>query len=442
MSTFLSSMGDGFARLRAKAGAAISDMCHIWAAEMRSVFKDEGMLIFFVIVPLLYPLLYSWCYNNETVREVPVAVVDRSHSRESRDFIRKCDASPDVRVAHRCNSLEEARRLVGEQEAKGVLYVPYDYADKLNRLEQAHVGVYCDMSLMLSYKAVYQTAFMVATETGKDIRVRLAGNHTSREDELTMEPMEVADIAVSNPSGGYGSFLIPGVLMLIMQQTLLLGIGLGAGTARENNRYRDLVPVSSHHDGILRIVLGKSVCYLMIYSVAAAWLALAVPKLFGFPSMPHLPTLAAFMLPYLLSCIFFGMVLSCVVRYRENTLLLVVFTSVPFLFLAGVTWPQCAVPGAWQGVSSLIPSTYGIRGFIRISSMGASIADVAGELRALWIQTACYFTAACLVYAYQVRQARRNAKRHIGGLRDMAARLLAQGAEHAPGTQGHEGNAQ
>ena len=62
----------------------IRDACQIWREELMLVLKDEGVLIFFVIVPLIYPLLYSWIYNNETVREVPVVVVDDSHSSMSR----------------------------------------------------------------------------------------------------------------------------------------------------------------------------------------------------------------------------------------------------------------------------------------------------------------------------------------------------------------------
>ena len=53
----------------------INDTFFIWREELKQVFKDEGMLIFFIIVPLIYPLLYSWIYNNETVHDVPVAVV-------------------------------------------------------------------------------------------------------------------------------------------------------------------------------------------------------------------------------------------------------------------------------------------------------------------------------------------------------------------------------
>jgi len=70
----------------------LSSLCYIWWLETKSTIKDEGVLIFFLVVPLAYPLLYSWIYNNEVVREVPVAIVDLSHSSSSREFIQDFDA--------------------------------------------------------------------------------------------------------------------------------------------------------------------------------------------------------------------------------------------------------------------------------------------------------------------------------------------------------------
>ncbi len=136
----------------------IWDMCFIWKTEMRNVFRDEGVLIFCILVPLGYPLLYSWIYNNEVVREVDTAIVDLSHSHTSREFIRDYDASPDVKATYYCNSLDEAKQLVQKAGCSWnpLLFLPTSIR-KLNRGEQAHVGVYCDMSLMLTYKAIYQT---------------------------------------------------------------------------------------------------------------------------------------------------------------------------------------------------------------------------------------------------------------------------------------------
>ena len=384
----------------------IYDMCHIWAKEMRSVFADEGVLLFFIFLPLFYPVLYSWIYNNEVVNKVPVAIVDLSHSHDSREFVRKVDACSGVRVAYYCNNLEEAREVVGHQKAHGILYFPSDFATKLHRGEQAHVGVYCDMSLMLTYKAIYQTAQSVASHINSGIQISKGGGFTDRDDELTAHPLEFDEVPIFNTTGGYGNAILPGVLVLILQQTMLLGIGMAAGTSRELNRNRELIPVSKHYGGIFRIVFGKAMVYFMVYAVMGMYLTLVVPKMFGFVSMVTWTTILGFLLPYILSCVFFGLMLSCLVRYRENVMLLVVFTSVPLLFMTGISWPQSNIPAFWQGFAWVFPSTFGIRGFLRISSMGASLADILPEFRALWIQTGAYFLATCLVFRLQLRSAR------------------------------------
>lgn len=405
-----------------KINEGVHDMCYIWAKEMKATVKDEGVLIFFILVPLFYPLLYSWIYNNEIVREVPVAVVDLSHSDMSRKFIREYDASPDVKVAYHCNNMEEAKSLVGKQVVRGILYFPEDFALNINRMTQAHVGVYCDMSLMLYYKAVYQTATAISSDINSKIQIQLSGNYSDRENEISTRPLDYEEVPIFNNTSGYGNFIIPGVLMLILQQTLLLGIGLSAGTARENNRYKDLVPVSRHYQGIFRIVLGKSMCYFMIYSVMAAYIVLAVPRFFHFVSMAHGTDMLGLMVPYLLSCIFFGMMLSCLVRYRENIMLMVIFTSVPFLFMSGISWPQSNIPGVWQAIACLFPSTFGIRGFVRLNSMGATLSDIQQEYQALWIQATVYFFISCIVYRYQIINARRHA---IERLEKMKKRVLS-----------------
>ena len=387
----------------------IHDMCFIWWQEMKNVVKDEGVLIFFIIVPLLYPLLYSWIYNNEVVNEVPVAIVDMSHSKSSREFIQKLDASSQVQVSYHCNNLAEAQTLVGKQVVHGVIYFPSDFDQKIYRGEQTTVGVYCDMSLMLTYKAIYSSAQAVSMEMNKHIQLSQTRNYTSRDEEITVKPLDYEEVPMFNATGGYGNAILPAVLMLILQQTLLLGIGLSAGTARENNRYQDLVPVSKHYNGIFRIVLGKALCYFMIYAVMGAYITLCVPRFFHFTSLVHAADLLGLMVPYLLACIFFGMIISCAVRYRENIMLLVVFTSVPLLFLTGISWPQSNIPGYWQGISWLVPSTFGVRGFLRISSMGGTLQDIEIEYQALWIQVVVYFFITCLVYRYQIIRARRHA---------------------------------
>ena len=395
----------------------LQDTAYVWREEMRQVFHDEGVLIFFILVPLAYPLLYSWIYNNEVVHEVPVVVVDQSHSQLSRQFIRMCDASPDVRIFSYAEDLDDAQSMVSRQLVKGVYLIPSDFSTRLNRMEQGTVSVYCDMSLMLTYKAIYQTAVGVSQKMGASIQKKLSGNYTSREDQITVRPLEFDEVPIFSPAGGYGSFVLPAVLMLILQQTLVLGIGLSAGTARERNRYGDLIPIHRAYSGIYRIVFGKAACYLMVYAVMGAYLTLVVPRMFSFPALAHWHDLLLMMIPYLLACIFFGMSVSCLVRYRENVMLLMVFVSLPLLFLSGISWPQSNMPGVWQGVSWLFPSTFGVRAFVRMNTMGGTLGDVVPEIRCLWIQAAAYFGTACLVYGFQIRLTRQHAQARLAHLR-------------------------
>ena len=96
--------------LKDKITQGINDLFYIWKREFRTTFRDQGVLIFFVLVPLVYPLIYSFIYTNEVVREVPAVVVDDSRSSLSREYLRKVDATPDIQIVAYCADMEEANK--------------------------------------------------------------------------------------------------------------------------------------------------------------------------------------------------------------------------------------------------------------------------------------------------------------------------------------------
>lgn len=382
----------------------IIDVAKVWMHEYRQIFKDEGTLLFVILVPLLYPVLYSWIYNNEVVKEVPVAVVDCSHSAMAREFVRHCDASSDVKVAYRCNSLEEAKDLVGHQKVYGVIYMPEDFGTRLGRMEQAHVSVYCNMGLMLTYKAIFQTCTAVAADLNSRIQIELSGAYTAREGEITASPINVRDVPMFNNTGGYGNFILPGVLVLVLQQVLLLGIGMAYGTSYEKHGFVRLKPMLERNFGLSRIMVGRTLGFLVLFVMLSAWVLLAIPRIFNFVHIMHRGEFLLFTVPYLLACIFFAITFSFIVRQRENVMLLVVFTSVPFLFMSGVSWPKSNIPEIWQWTGYLFPSTFGIQGFIKLNTMGCLFSDIWPEIKALWMQVIVYGALATLVTRWQVRR--------------------------------------
>ncbi len=395
-------------KLSNKIKQGIDDLFYIWLQEFRNTFRDQGVLIFFIIVPLLYPLLYGFIYTNEVVREVPAVIVDMSNSSISREYIRKVDATADVQIVAYCANMEEAKQVMKNREAYGVIYIPSDFSKNITKGVQAHVSIYCDMSGLLYYKSMLMANTAVSLDMNRDIKISRASNTTERQDEITGYPIEYEDIALYNPTNGFAAFLIPAVLILLIQQTLLLGIGLSAGTSREQNRFKDLVPINRHYNGTLRIVFGKGLCYFMIYAIISIYVLCIVPHIFQLNQIGMPKDLILFLLPYLASCIFCAMSLSIFIRNRETCMLIYVFTSVPLLFISGISWPGAAIPAFWKYFSYLFPSTFGINGYVKINNMGASLSQISFEYYALWIQTCIYFLTTCIVYRWQIIRSRKH----------------------------------
>ena len=392
-------------RLRYIIKEGLLDTFYIWKDELRNVFKDAGVMIFFFLVPFVYPLLYSFIYNNEVVHEAKMVVVDQSDSYLSREFTRRVNATPDVEVVGVCPDMAEAKKMLDEKKAYGILLFPPDYSKDLHEGRQTTVSLYCDMSALLFYKAFLLAATEVSLDMGKELRMHNNPSSTDKMDQITVDPIPYESVALFNSQNGFASFLVPAILILVLQQTLILGIGMLGGTAREKNRFHSLVPICRHFNGTLRIVFGKSLTYLLLYVVVCIWVLAIVPKLFSLPQVGEPLTILLFLLPYLFACIF--MTLSGFMTSRESPMLVFVFTSVILLFISGVSWPEAAIPPFWKVVGYLFPSTPGIQGFIRINTAGASLHEVAHEYRVLWIQAGVYFILSCIIYRYQIIRSRK-----------------------------------
>ena len=327
-------------RLRYIIKEGLLDTFYIWKDELRNVFKDAGVMIFFFLVPFVYPLLYSFIYNNEVVHEAKMVVVDQSDSYLSREFTRRVNATPDVEVVGVCPDMAEAKKMLDEKKAYGILLFPPDYSKDLHEGRQTTVSLYCDMSALLFYKAFLLATTEVSLDMGKELRMHNNPSSTDKMDQITVDPIPYESVALFNSQNGFASFLVPAILILVLQQTLILGIGMLGGTAREKNRFHSLVPICRHFNGTLRIVFGKSLTYLLLYVVVCIWVLAIVPKLFSLPQVGEPLTILLFLLPYLFACIFMSMTLSGFMTSRESPMLVFVFTSVILLFISGVSWPE------------------------------------------------------------------------------------------------------
>lgn len=386
-------------RLTQNIGNWFAYAAKVWRREFYLVTHDAGALIFFVLLPLFYPVVYTVIYNPEVVRELPVAVVDNSRTAESRQLVRMMDATPAIKLGGYAANLQEARQWMAEKDVFGVVVIPEDYARKIGRGEQTVVNFYSDMSLLLRYRTFVSALTDVQLATGAQIRQELMNDTgmSLAEGSGSGSPINNEAYFLGDTEQGFASFIIPGIVVLILQQSMLLGITLLGGTASERRRRnRGIDPMAIPGAPASATVIGKAMCYTVIYLPLAIYILHFIPEWFNLPHEGSAVDYLLFIFPMLVASSFLGLALCRFVKEREMAFLLIVFTSVLLLFLSGLTWPRYAMSDLWRWVGDCIPVVWGVEGFIRINSNGATLGENATPFYWLWGLSAVYFILAWL----------------------------------------------
>ena len=270
----------------------------------------------------------------------------------------------------------------------------------MGRGESATVELYCDMSLLLRYKSMLMAVTEVANEMGASIQAKRVAELMNEEYiGASGKPIPFKLVPIGNVSQGLASAIMPGVLMLILQQCIILAICFLGVTSRERAKRvggKDTLEIEGV--GALSMILGKSLCYFMLMIVPTIFVVHFVPLIFDFPMNGDVVDIAIFMLPYLLAVIFFGMLIQRFIPDRESTFLVFVFTSIVFIFLSGISWPRYAMSEFWQLVGSCIPSTWGVTGFVGINTVGATLEQQSTPYIMLWILSGAYLMISYILF--------------------------------------------
>lgn len=382
-----------------------ADTKAIWRTEIDAIKGDAGVLLFFFVVPIIYPFLYAAFYNTEVVEESKLVVVDEDNSSLSRECIRRVDASQEVEVVAVVPTIEQAEQMIMDRDAYGYARIPKNFqADLYRGADQVHVELMSLGNVLLYYKNYMVALNNNALQMGGEIHAERAGKPTKALTDIEVRPVYQDGKGYYNPVAGIGTFLMPPILILILQQTLILGICMLAATARESNDTHYLIPSTIH--GPMRMVINKSVIYFVLYFLLSIWVLCIVPYCLSIPILTTPLRMLIFIVPYLLSVIFMSIGLSFLFKRREVVLIYIVPLSLVFFFLTGVVWPWQNIPWLWKSVAYLIPSTHAVQGYIALLGTGASLYDILHQCRALWVLTALYFTIASLGYYFQYRKGR------------------------------------
>ncbi|MDE5552127.1 MAG: ABC transporter permease, partial [Muribaculaceae bacterium] len=280
---------------------------------------------------------------------------------------------------------------------------------RVGREEQAEAVMFCDMTLLLRYRGFLVAATNVMTTLGSEITMQRIDEIAPLATTIAQgDPMPISNISMGNIENGFDSFIMPGIVILILQQAIILAIGMAGGAKRERPELIGYNPVNTAPSYFITM-MAQMTCYITILIVPIIFLIHYIPLIFAFPMAGSNLQIFAFIIPLVLASCGVGFMIQGVVRERESIFVIWVVTSVIFLFLSGLTWPRYAMGPVWTLVSDLIPATWGVEGFIRMNTNGATISQVAPCYTALWIQAAVYLALGYVVQRWVVRPAERRA---------------------------------
>lgn len=392
-------------------GHRLVTLFRVWRREFYLVFTDPGVLIFFFGLPLAYPVVYTLIYNPEIVTNMPVVVVDNCRSASSRELVRAIDATQALAVTGYAANITEAREAWHTKKCYAIIEIPANYDKALNSMNQAMVTTYADMSLLLRYRAMLLALTDVQVDQTLAITQRRVSDLGLIAESATdgQLPVESQSVIVGDETQGFASFVMPGIVVLILQQSMILGIAmLAGGRAERRRRNHGYDPMAVDASPVITVI-GRTLCYVVIYLPLAYYILHIIPEMFALPHVTEFGQYMPFIFPLIIASAMLGQTVAVFITEREASLLVVVFTSLVFLFLSGLTWPRYAFNGFWLLISDCIPATWGVEGFIRMTSDGATPANVGYYYKMMWLLAGVYFITATVV-AYIHRRLGRNAR--------------------------------
>lgn len=386
--------------------AGLADISSIIRTEFKTIAGSFAIVLVLMGGIFMYGLLYNYMYAPDLVRNVPVVVVDNSKTALSREYIRLLNATPQVDVIATGEDNVQAKELMKMDEAAGILYLPYDFSDRVSRGDESVFIMYETTSAFLYYLAMQEASASSMLALNDRFRPEMLVFLPSEDAAqlASVQPIEVVGTALYNYTEGYGTYLIPAVLIVIMFQTLLMVIGMVSGDERQFHSLRNYSPSLGQ---AMRLVTGKTFVYILLYAVFSLFLLGLIPLIFDLPDIGNVWNIIMLLIPFLMATSFFGLTASLFFTDSDAPLLMIAFFSVGLIFLSGVSYPLELMPWYWKLSHYLIPAAPATLAYVKLNSMGASMAGIHTEYITLWIQCAVYFLSACLVYRYNIRKSHR-----------------------------------
>lgn len=352
--------------------------------EFKNIFTNIPIVMTIVGGVILYSFFYPQPYANELVKTLKISVVDLDKSELSRKLIYSLDATPQLKVARQDMSSNDAKQALIEKKVSGIIVIPAHFKRDLALHVSPTIAIGADANYFLVYGSIVEGAFKSILTQAAGIKVAnlLLQNTPLRTAKDSYTPYSLKNINLFNPDMSYTYYIIPAAFILILQQTMLVGLGILGGFYAESKK-KYIAPIWMKISSRV-LIFGTLFFTHMLYYFGFS---------FDFFHIPHLASaydMVTFGTPFILSTIFLGIFFGGLLKNQESATPVVLLTSLPLIFSAGFIWPKEAIPEFITYLSLFFPSTPAMQGFLKLNQMGAEFSGVLVQYGILWLQAILY----------------------------------------------------
>lgn len=358
--------------------------------EIKAIFSNFALLLTVFGGVFLYSFLYPMPYSQQLPRDQSVVVVDLDNSAVSRRLIRMVNATPQVQINRYVYNISDAQLLIEDEGLAGMLVIPSNfYRDLLLGLSPtlSYAG---DASFFLVYSTVIEGLATVGATLGAEVKVlhHLIEGKSLITAKQQYSPMSLNLRPVFNMTGGYINYVVPAVFVVILYQTLLIGIGILGATQNE----KDAMGEKGYWQQVpgWKLMLARSLIFLMIYFILAFYYFGFCFDYYNISKLAEPLELIQLMIPFILATSFFGICIGLLVPRPELVTALILLTSLPVVFTAGFVWPINMLPVPLVDFSQIFPAIPAIQAFLQLNQMGADFSQISALWQQLWLQTLIY----------------------------------------------------
>jgi ABC-2 type transport system permease protein len=328
--------------------------------EALHIVRDRGTLFFALLIPMLQLFLFGFAVDTN-IRQIATVILDESQTQESRQLIQRFAASDVFAIKGSVASKDALYEAIRGGRARVGVRIPYDYARQLQNGGTASVLVLVDGSDSTLAAQAVSTSSGVAME--QSLARVLPG----------ALPIEVRPSVLYNPATRSANFFVPGLIGILLQVMTILLIALSLVRERERGTLEQLTmtPVSP-----LGLMVGKMIPYGVMAFAELCAILIVMRIVFLVPIHGNVLELLILSLPFLLTVLGIGLVISTKARTQAEAFQLAMGTILPSVFLSGYIFLIENMPPFFQAISAIIPTTYYIRILRGIILRGAGITDL------------------------------------------------------------------